>query len=76
MVDGEANSADPAIEAFPPILRKNREYLSYFKPDCSEEQNVAENKQRHEKLRAILAGRGELKAVSTVAEGSYVTMIQ
>ena len=70
IIDGEGNSKDPSREAFPPILRRKREYISY------EDLTPEENAERQEKLRKILAGQGEIKGVSTLQEGEWVARIK
>ena len=64
ITEGEPNSTAPSNEAFPPILRKNRKYLSYA--DLSDEKN----RERQGQLREILKHGGEeLKGVHVLQEG-------
>ena len=65
IIEGTPNSGDPATECFPPILRKNREFISYshLKPE--------ENAERQAKLHALLDDiHDELKGVSLFNEGA------
>ncbi|MBR6437109.1 MAG: toll/interleukin-1 receptor domain-containing protein, partial [Thermoguttaceae bacterium] len=65
IIEGTPNSGDPATECFPPILRKNREFITYshLTPE--------ENAQRQARLHAILDDiHDELKGVSLFGEGA------
>ncbi len=64
IIEGVPNSGDPETECFPPILRKNREFISYshLTPE--------ENAERHAKLHAALDDiQDELKGVSQSGDG-------
>lgn len=63
IIDGEANAQDPSKEAFPPILRRQRELLNY--DDLSPEENA----ERQQALSKILADQGELRGFSAELDG-------
>ncbi len=71
IIEGTPNSGDPNTECFPPILRKNREFISYS--DWSEEKNA----EHHAKLHAILDGiDDELKGVAISGEGARISRLK
>lgn len=71
IIEGVPNSGDPATECFPPILRRNREFIDYahLTPE--------ENAERHAKLHAALDPvKDELKGVSVLDEGPKVSLLK
>ncbi|MBQ9129019.1 MAG: toll/interleukin-1 receptor domain-containing protein, partial [Thermoguttaceae bacterium] len=70
IVDGEPNASDPSREAFPPILRRKPEYLTY------DTASPEENAERRVELESILSQNGELKGLSTRQEGPRVAFMK
>ena len=71
IIAGTPNSGDPATECFPPVLRKNREFLTYshLTPE--------ENEKRHADLHALLDPiRDELKGISLSGEGPRIARLK
>ena len=71
IIEGVPNSGNPATECFPPILRKNREFITYshLTPE--------ENAERQAKLHGLLDDiHDELKGVSLAGEGAKISRLK